>query len=109
MPPSAAGIAQHGAIAAALVNPAAEVVGRCPGLSADPDLIARQRTAAALDQDRVPPLQHRGVAYLETWWSFSYNTYLLLAPNTDAQALEKKIKFISRNYIADQEDKSGYK
>jgi len=30
-------------------------------------------------------------------------------PNTDVAELEKKIKFISRNYIADQEDKSGYK
>ncbi|HWA34168.1 MAG TPA: ABC transporter permease, partial [Cyclobacteriaceae bacterium] len=54
-------------------------------------------------------LRARGSVYLETWWSFGYNTYLLLAPNTNVAELEKKIKFISRNYIADQEDKSGYK
>ncbi len=54
-------------------------------------------------------LRARGGVYLETWWSFGFNTYLLLAPNTNVAELEKKIKFISRNYIADQEDKSGYK
>ncbi len=51
----------------------------------------------------------RGVGFLQTWWNFGYNTYLLLAPNTNVAALENKIKYISRNYIAGEEDQSGYK
>ncbi len=54
-------------------------------------------------------LRARGRVYLQTWWSFGYNTYLLLQPGTNAEELEKKIKYISRNYIPDQEDGSGYK
>lgn len=46
---------------------------------------------------------------LNSWWNYSFYTYLELNPNTDAKVLEDKIKFISRNYIADQEDGSGYK
>ena len=52
---SAARVAQHDAVAAALVNPAAEFVRGGARLGADPDLIARQRSAAALDQDRIAP------------------------------------------------------
>ncbi len=46
---------------------------------------------------------------LDSWWNYSFYTYLDLNLHTDVKALENKIKFISRNYIADQEDYSGYK
>jgi putative ABC transport system permease protein len=46
---------------------------------------------------------------LNSWWAYGYYTYLELHPNTDYKVLEDKIKFISRNYIADQEDGSGYR
>lgn len=45
---------------------------------------------------------------LETWWSFGYYNYVEVAPGADLKALNEKIRFISRDYIADQEDGSGY-
>ena len=47
--------------------------------------------------------------HLDSWWNYSFHTYLLLKPETDVSLLESKIKFISRKYIADQEDRSGYR
>ena len=46
---------------------------------------------------------------LDSWWNYSFYTYLELTPNASPSALEEKLKFISRKYIADQEDGSGYK
>lgn len=46
---------------------------------------------------------------MESWWNYSYYTYLEMNPGVDVNALSEKIKFISRKYIADQEDYSGYK
>ncbi len=46
---------------------------------------------------------------LNNWWMFSFHTYLLLEPNVDIAALGEKVKLISRKYIADQEDGSGYR
>ncbi|MEO1450316.1 MAG: ABC transporter permease, partial [Bacteroidota bacterium] len=48
-------------------------------------------------------------AYMGSWWSFQTYTYLELAKETDVAALETKISDISRRYIADQEDGSGYR
>ncbi len=48
-------------------------------------------------------------AFMTGWWNFNTYSYLQLAENTDIAQLTDKIKFISRNYIADQEDGSGYK
>jgi putative ABC transport system permease protein len=50
-----------------------------------------------------------GHVNLQNWWNYGYYTYVLLNPNSDVKAFEDKIKFISRNYIADQEDGSGYR
>jgi len=47
--------------------------------------------------------------HLDSWWNYSFHTYLKLSPSTDATIFENKVKFISRKYIADQEDGSGYK
>lgn len=47
--------------------------------------------------------------HLDSWWNYSFHTYLLLKPETNVSLLESKIKFISRKYIADQEDRSGYR
>jgi len=47
--------------------------------------------------------------YMQTWWSFSYQNVLIAGPLGHPDALAQKIKFISRKYIADQEDGSGYK
>ncbi|MEO0552828.1 MAG: FtsX-like permease family protein [Bacteroidota bacterium] len=47
--------------------------------------------------------------YMTGWWNFNTYTYLELEQNTDVAALTDKVKFISRNYIADQEDGSGYR
>lgn len=46
---------------------------------------------------------------LESWWMYAFASYLELKPGVDVEALGEKIKFISRKYIADQEDYSGYK
>lgn len=46
---------------------------------------------------------------LDSWWNYSFYTYLELPPNAEVNALLEKIKYISRKYIADQEDGSGYK
>ncbi|MEM8567313.1 MAG: ABC transporter permease [Bacteroidota bacterium] len=48
-------------------------------------------------------------AYMSGWWNFNTYTYLEIVENTDITALTDKAKFISRNYIADQEDGSGYR
>ena len=47
--------------------------------------------------------------YFETWWMYAFYNYLELKPGVDVPALQQKIRFISRKYIADQEDYSGYK
>lgn len=47
--------------------------------------------------------------HLTSWWNYSFYTYLELEEGVNIPALEDKIKFISRKYIADQEDYSGYK
>lgn len=47
-------------------------------------------------------------SYMDGWWNFNTYTYTQIAENTDVAALTEKVKFISRNYIADQEDGSGY-
>ncbi|MEM1134746.1 MAG: permease prefix domain 2-containing transporter [Bacteroidota bacterium] len=47
--------------------------------------------------------------YMESWWNFSTYTYMQVVDGTDIAALSDKIKFISREYIASQEDDSGYK
>ncbi|MEL6672484.1 MAG: ABC transporter permease [Bacteroidota bacterium] len=47
--------------------------------------------------------------YMDSWWSFSTYTYLEVAEGTDVAALGEKIKLISRTYIPDQEDGSGYR
>lgn len=46
---------------------------------------------------------------LDSWWNYSFYNYMELAAGTDVPVLLDKIKFISRKYIADQEDNSGYK
>lgn len=46
---------------------------------------------------------------LNSWWNYSFYTYLELETETDVTALQEKIKFISRKYIANEEDYSGYK
>jgi putative ABC transport system permease protein len=46
---------------------------------------------------------------MDSWWAYSTYTYLELFAGTDAKALEEKVRFISRNYIADQEEYSGYR
>jgi putative ABC transport system permease protein len=46
---------------------------------------------------------------MDSWWSFAFQIYLKLVPNADPAGLAEKIKFISRKYIADQEDGSGYR
>jgi putative ABC transport system permease protein len=45
---------------------------------------------------------------LSSWWSFGFYTYVELQKNADPDQLEQKIKYISRKYIPDQEDGSGY-
>ena len=45
----------------------------------------------------------------DSWWNYSFYNYLELSDNVDPAELTEKIKFISRKYIADQEDNSGYK
>jgi putative ABC transport system permease protein len=47
--------------------------------------------------------------HLDSWWNYSFHTYLALKPDINSKALEEKIKFISRKYIPDQEDYSDYK
>jgi len=46
---------------------------------------------------------------LNSWWNYSFYTYLELEQGADVAALQEKIKFISRKYIANEEDYSGYK
>lgn len=46
--------------------------------------------------------------HLQSWWSYQFYTYLELEEAVDVEALNEKIKLISRNYIANQEDESGY-
>jgi len=46
---------------------------------------------------------------LDSWWNYSFHTFLELEKGVDVSALSEKIKFISRKYIADQEDYSGYR
>ena len=46
--------------------------------------------------------------FRDSWWSFSTFTYLEIAPTTNIDALGEKIIRISANYIADQEESSGY-
>lgn len=46
---------------------------------------------------------------LDSWWNYGYFNFLELNENVDPIALTEKIKFISRKYISDQEDGSGYK
>jgi putative ABC transport system permease protein len=48
-------------------------------------------------------------AQLGNWWNFTYYTYVELSPGASMKTFEDKVKFVSRKYIADQEDKSGYK
>jgi putative ABC transport system permease protein len=48
-------------------------------------------------------------AQLDNWWNFSYHTYVELSPGASMKTFEDKVKFVSRKYIPDQEDKSGYK
>lgn len=45
---------------------------------------------------------------LSSWWNYSFYTYMELEKNVNVAELSDKIKFISRKYIADQEDGSGY-
>ncbi|HMV25384.1 MAG TPA: ABC transporter permease [bacterium] len=45
---------------------------------------------------------------LESWWNFSYHTFVLLHPGTDVASFEEKMKNISRRYILSQEQNSGY-
>jgi putative ABC transport system permease protein len=45
----------------------------------------------------------------DSWWNYSFYNYLELGDKVDPKELTEKIKFISRKYIADQEDNSGYK
>lgn len=47
--------------------------------------------------------------HLSSWWNYSFFNYVELQPGVDVMALNDKIKLISRNYIADQEDGSGYR
>ena len=46
--------------------------------------------------------------YVEGWWNFGTYTYVELNPLSDPYEVGEKIKRISRNYIADQEESSGY-
>lgn len=62
-----------------------------------PDLVTSMETYRVLSKTN-----------LNNWWMFSFHTYLLLEPNANPVALGEKVKFISRKYIADQEDGSGY-
>jgi putative ABC transport system permease protein len=48
-------------------------------------------------------------ANFDSWWNYSFYNYLELGDNVDPAKLTEKIKFISRKYIADQEDNSGYR
>jgi putative ABC transport system permease protein len=45
---------------------------------------------------------------LNSWWSYSFFTYMELEKGVNVAQLSDKIKLISRKYIADQEDGSGY-
>lgn len=47
--------------------------------------------------------------FMQNWWNYSFATYLELVPGANASALAEKIQFISRQYIKDQEDGSGYR
>lgn len=64
-----------------------------------------------LKLDVITPFETlRSLGYhLDSWWNYGYYSYFELAANVDPIALTEKIKFISRKYIADQEDYSGYK
>lgn len=57
----------------------------------------------------VETYQTVGHPYMQSWWSFGWYTYLEVEPKADIAALEEKIKFISRKYIPNEEDGSGYK
>ena len=46
--------------------------------------------------------------HLSSWWSYSFYNYLELEKGVNVNELSEKIKYISRKYIADQEDGSGY-
>lgn len=46
--------------------------------------------------------------FIESWWSFSTWTYLELQDKVDPDVVASKIKRISANYIAEQEEGSGY-
>jgi putative ABC transport system permease protein len=46
--------------------------------------------------------------YVESWWSFGTYTYVELSPKANVDELGAKIKRISANYIANQEEQSGY-
>ncbi|MDN5204144.1 ABC transporter permease [Fulvivirgaceae bacterium BMA10] len=48
-------------------------------------------------------------AFMTGWWNFNTYSYLELEKNTNVAALSEKIIDISRRYIADQEDGSGYR
>jgi putative ABC transport system permease protein len=48
-------------------------------------------------------------ANFDSWWNYSFYNYLELGDHVDPVGFTEKIKFISRKYIADQEDNSGYK
>ncbi|MEO1054583.1 MAG: ABC transporter permease [Bacteroidota bacterium] len=47
--------------------------------------------------------------YMNGWWNFNTYSYVEVAEHTNMEALTEKVKLISRNYIADQEDGSGYR
>jgi putative ABC transport system permease protein len=47
--------------------------------------------------------------FMQNWWNYSFQTYLQLVPQAHVAGLEEKVKFISRQYIKDQEDGSGYR
>ncbi len=48
-------------------------------------------------------------ANLTGWWNYSYYNYLLINTGVNIRELENKIRFISRQYIPDEEDNSGYR
>ena len=47
--------------------------------------------------------------YMESWWSFNTYTYIRFKPNTNIESFRSEVKDISRKYIKDQEDGSGYR
>lgn len=57
----------------------------------------------------VSSLRALGVRMTGNWWNFSYHTFFLLKPDVDLKAFQEKIRSISRRYIPQQEDGSGYR